>query len=152
MGPSIQRVTERGKVDFLHKRNPVFDERWGAWSESHAWIHRAGSKFARGGADSCAVSTGVDVLLGSLVPQLQDGVACTKWCIDSALLALKTLPGPCSLELVVDGDTASNQQTMITVCAQQGLQCRHVCQRVPAAAGWALPQGGLPGLLACWLG
>lgn len=28
VGPSIQRVTERGKVDFLHKRNPVFDERW----------------------------------------------------------------------------------------------------------------------------
>lgn len=31
VGPAIQRVTERGKVDFLHKRNPVFDERWG-WS------------------------------------------------------------------------------------------------------------------------
>ncbi|PRW33926.1 kinesin K39 [Chlorella sorokiniana] len=46
VGPSIQRVTERGKVDFLHKRNPVFDE---------------------------------------------------------------------SLELVVDGDTAGNPQTLITV-------------------------------------
>lgn len=30
VGPSILRVTERGKVDFLHKRNPVFDERWGS--------------------------------------------------------------------------------------------------------------------------
>ncbi|KAL4458584.1 hypothetical protein ABPG75_013449 [Micractinium tetrahymenae] len=26
VGPHISRVTERGKVDFLHKRNPVFDE------------------------------------------------------------------------------------------------------------------------------
>lgn len=26
VGPRITRVTERGKVDFLHKRNPVFDE------------------------------------------------------------------------------------------------------------------------------
>jgi len=28
VGENITRVTERGKVDFLHKRNPVFDERW----------------------------------------------------------------------------------------------------------------------------
>lgn len=118
VGPCISRVTERGKVDFLHKRNPVFDERCrgraGAWRAGAVRVLRS-----QGWTPTSCMQPCMQACLAQLPASLLTSslVLCGNLGSTPALASACPLPPPppFSLELLVDGDTAASERTIVTL-------------------------------------